>query len=184
MSPRPRRWPPARARSGAAAPSHGRGRGTRFASDHATRREVAAHGVSAPSGRRPYHGARAQAPHRDADDATFPVSRRSIAHASALGPRALEPARVITRPINLATTIHAPSPVSAARRTASRCRHAAAAPQHTPPPMPAPSIEGASDPILASIYRLADQGIAPTEIAQQLNQPIGKVELVLALRQD
>lgn len=39
------------------------------------------------------------------------------------------------------------------------------------------------DPRHAEIYALSDQGRAPAEIAQQLGQPSGEVELILALRQ-
>jgi hypothetical protein len=38
------------------------------------------------------------------------------------------------------------------------------------------------DPLNQQIYELADEGLAPVEIARQLEQQTGKVELVLALR--
>jgi DNA-binding NarL/FixJ family response regulator len=38
------------------------------------------------------------------------------------------------------------------------------------------------DPRHADVYRLADAGRSPTEIAQQLNRPRGEIELILALR--
>lgn len=38
------------------------------------------------------------------------------------------------------------------------------------------------DPIVRNIYRLADEGRAPLEIARALDEQVGKVELVLALR--
>jgi hypothetical protein len=38
------------------------------------------------------------------------------------------------------------------------------------------------DPLNRRIYELADQGLPPVEIARNLNQQTGKVELVLALR--
>jgi hypothetical protein len=38
------------------------------------------------------------------------------------------------------------------------------------------------DPLARSVYALADAGHAPPDIARRLNEPIGKVELVLALR--
>lgn len=96
--------------------------------------------------------------------------------------------RVITRPINLATTIHAPSPIAALTGSApmSAAPHTATQPASRPAPSPQPAssaVDGASDPIVAAICRLADQGHATTDIAQQLHQPIGKVELILALRQ-
>ena len=39
------------------------------------------------------------------------------------------------------------------------------------------------DPFAASVYELADRGRSPVEIAQCLHEQVGKVELVLALRQ-
>jgi hypothetical protein len=39
------------------------------------------------------------------------------------------------------------------------------------------------DPINQRIYDLSDEGLAPVEIARQLSQQTGKVELILALRQ-
>ena len=41
----------------------------------------------------------------------------------------------------------------------------------------------ASTPLCQSIYALADRGHEPADIARQLDEQIGKVELVLALRQ-
>ncbi len=38
------------------------------------------------------------------------------------------------------------------------------------------------DPLTAEIYRLADQGLSHIEVARRLNQHVGKVELILALR--
>lgn len=38
------------------------------------------------------------------------------------------------------------------------------------------------DPSQRQIHELADQGLAPAQIARTLNKPIGQVELVLALR--
>jgi hypothetical protein len=40
-----------------------------------------------------------------------------------------------------------------------------------------------ADPLSRQVYDLSDQGLAPIEIARQLNQHTGKVELILALRQ-
>ena len=39
-----------------------------------------------------------------------------------------------------------------------------------------------SDPLTRRIYELADDGAAPREIASRLDEPIGKIELILALR--
>lgn len=60
-----------------------------------------------------------------------------------------------------------------------------ATPDPTPPPPPAapPTPETSVDPLTAEIYKLADQGQAPVEIAKQLDEHTGKVELILALRQ-
>ncbi|MCC6659757.1 MAG: hypothetical protein IT437_02600 [Phycisphaerales bacterium] len=42
--------------------------------------------------------------------------------------------------------------------------------------------DGARDPLNRRVYALADEGLAPVAIAQRLDQPTGKVELILALR--
>lgn len=39
-----------------------------------------------------------------------------------------------------------------------------------------------ADPITRDVYRLADEGCSPVQIAQRLEQHTGKVELILALR--
>lgn len=50
-------------------------------------------------------------------------------------------------------------------------------------PCPAPSIASpATNPAHERIYRLADQGLDPIEIARKTGQPTGQVELILALR--
>lgn len=41
----------------------------------------------------------------------------------------------------------------------------------------------AVDPLNQQVYELSDEGLPPVEIARQLNQQTGKVELILALRQ-
>ncbi len=38
------------------------------------------------------------------------------------------------------------------------------------------------DPLSLSVYELADEGRSPVEIAQQLDEQVGKVDLILALR--
>jgi hypothetical protein len=43
-------------------------------------------------------------------------------------------------------------------------------------------LEPRPDPLNQQIYELADEGLAPIEIARRLEQQTGKVELVLALR--
>lgn len=50
------------------------------------------------------------------------------------------------------------------------------------PPAPMPEIIAESDPVAQRIGQLADQGFAPEQIAAELNEYIGKVELVLSLR--
>lgn len=42
--------------------------------------------------------------------------------------------------------------------------------------------EPPADPQTIRIYRLADEGRSPMEIAQELDEHVGKVELILALR--
>ncbi len=49
---------------------------------------------------------------------------------------------------------------------------------HTEPKLPAIP----RDPLTASVYQLADGGHNSIEIAQQLDEQVGKVELILALR--
>ena len=39
-----------------------------------------------------------------------------------------------------------------------------------------------ADPVAAEVYKLADQGKGPQDIAQALGEHVGKVELILALR--
>jgi hypothetical protein len=51
------------------------------------------------------------------------------------------------------------------------------------PPRPDPFEEAAPDPLTRSVYELADNGHEPVDIAQRLDEQIGKVELILALRQ-
>jgi hypothetical protein len=41
---------------------------------------------------------------------------------------------------------------------------------------------GPSDPVSRGVYELADRGLAPVEIARELDQHVGAVELILALR--
>lgn len=42
---------------------------------------------------------------------------------------------------------------------------------------------GGGDPLRDEVVRLADEGLPPVEIARRLNEQIGKVELILALRE-
>jgi len=41
---------------------------------------------------------------------------------------------------------------------------------------------GVEDPVMRGVYELADRGLAPVEIARELDQHLGAVELILALR--
>ncbi|GEM_PF-1251026 len=43
---------------------------------------------------------------------------------------------------------------------------------------------GPIDPLTANVYELADRGRSPVEIARYLDEQVGKVELILALRGD
>lgn len=45
-----------------------------------------------------------------------------------------------------------------------------------------PRRDATLDPLTRGVYNLADQGYAPVQIAQELEEHIGKVELILALR--
>jgi len=58
-------------------------------------------------------------------------------------------------------------------------------PPHTSPVSPDPpssEIVGNLDPLTQSVYELADSGKTTLEIAQQLDEQIGKVQLILSLR--
>ncbi len=46
-----------------------------------------------------------------------------------------------------------------------------------------PNRQDATDPLSRQVYDLSDRGMPSVEIARQLNQQTGKVELILALRQ-
>jgi len=49
--------------------------------------------------------------------------------------------------------------------------------EFSPPPKPQ------DDPLTRSVYQLADEGLETGEIARRLEEHVGKVELILALRQ-
>ncbi len=58
-----------------------------------------------------------------------------------------------------------------------------APPRRTPPPStPAPDDAEPTPPGHARVFELADQGMTPVQIAREVNQPTGQVELILALR--
>ena len=58
-----------------------------------------------------------------------------------------------------------------------------AAPRSARPAADVPQQEEPLDPVAIEVYRLADSGKRPLEIARQLDEHVGKVELILALRQ-
>lgn len=47
---------------------------------------------------------------------------------------------------------------------------------------PRPVVREQGDPVTRRIYSLADEGLVAVDIARQIEQPTGKVELILALR--
>jgi hypothetical protein len=55
----------------------------------------------------------------------------------------------------------------------------APAPAQLAPPEPE---EPEADPVTLSVYEMADAGRSPVEIAQALDEGVGKIELILALR--
>lgn len=63
-----------------------------------------------------------------------------------------------------------------------RLRHEVERAAPTPRPAPDPLTTPAPDPLTQRVYDLADQGVSQLEIAQRLDEQIGKVELILALR--
>lgn len=68
----------------------------------------------------------------------------------------------------------------------------ASLPRTDTPPHPTPSPEPASPPptptgssmgdLRESVHKLADQGLEPADIAEKLDEHLGKIELILALR--
>lgn len=50
--------------------------------------------------------------------------------------------------------------------------------------IPSPPRTNLADPVSLDVYRLADDGLPTIEIASQLSEGVGKVELILALRAD
>ncbi len=70
------------------------------------------------------------------------------------------------------------------QRIAALGLSAAAVPPVATTPAPAPSNgEQRKDPLTEEIYELADAGRTSVEIAQHLDEQVGKVELILALRE-
>lgn len=77
------------------------------------------------------------------------------------------------------------SPAKPAARSAGALRERLAALRAETEPDSGPTPIGAAmptDPLTRRIYELADGGASAREIATRLDEPIGKVELILALR--
>ena len=72
-----------------------------------------------------------------------------------------------------------PPPRAAAPPPAPDPPQPRAAPEASPPPAPPASL----DPLTVAVYDLADAGQSAVEIAQELDEQTGKVELILALRE-
>ncbi len=132
-------------------------------------------------------------------DATL-ASGASPAQSEPLPARPGARPEIVTRPMPVSTPVAA-GPVAPAG--SGIAPQAAASPYYSAPapmpattapkpqpapvrPMPAAAPQAAAamsqDAISEQIFKLADSGIAPAEIAKRLNQHTGKVELILALR--
>lgn len=74
---------------------------------------------------------------------------------------------------------HTPQTYASAAAAAMRAEAAA---QSSAAPTILVSDPTGPDPLTGEVYRLADQGMPSVEIARRLNQHVGKVELILALR--
>jgi TolA-binding protein len=82
--------------------------------------------------------------------------------------------------------------IEQSRQDASKLQQALASPfdsqtNQPPPPNPQSSTPGPQssspdDALKRSVYNLAEQGHAPPEIARKLDEHVGKIELILALR--
>jgi hypothetical protein len=70
--------------------------------------------------------------------------------------------------------------IAAADERLARLEQAASQP---PPSLPTAPRREVADPLSRQVYDLSDRGLPSVEIARQLNQHTGKVELILALRQ-
>ena len=60
--------------------------------------------------------------------------------------------------------------------------HGAPAPSAIPTHRSAAAVIAEIDPLAGEVYKLADTGLLPVQIAQKLSQHTGKIELLLALR--
>jgi hypothetical protein len=95
-------------------------------------------------------------------------------------------------PMPVVTVRHAPSLAATAAAVhgsgvggvggALQARERAEAASRTTVPSLVASDPSGPDPLTGEIYRLSDQGMPAIEIARRMNQHVGKVELILALR--
>jgi hypothetical protein len=130
------------------------------------------------------------------DTANFGLGPRG-ADAARFGPSAADAARFGPSAADAAR--FGPSAADAARfGTAKWPKAASASPPSPPPPMRAPPAMESSwpgselllptsaplppDPRHVAVYQLADQGLTINAIAQQVDRPMGEIELILALR--
>ena len=78
----------------------------------------------------------------------------------------------------------ASEPAAPAPKSAKPARAKKTAPPKPAPPKPEPADQTPPvDPLAKQIYNLADSGQTSIQIAKRLDEQIGKVELILALRQ-
>lgn len=101
-----------------------------------------------------------------------PVDRYEPSAGPAGEDRAVEapPPQADTEPPSIPTPTPAPAPALAPAPAPADSPHAD--PHADPPP----------DPLVAQVYALADENSSAPDIARDLGEPIGKVELILALR--
>jgi hypothetical protein len=84
---------------------------------------------------------------------------------------------VVTMPKPMAPRAMAAALQARAQESAENVSHSPGSAGYSSPELDGP------DPVTAEIYRLNDQGLSPMDIARKLGQHLGKVELILALRQ-
>ncbi len=141
-----------------------------------------------------------QAPHRrdDADATTARMLETAQRLAAQLDNKAERLEQLIARADERVAALDArvgrlSEPPWAAQRAAPPAQSSGRVPD--PPPGPLPEMEGGrsdsrasetrapGDPLTLTIYELTDTGRSPLEIAKALDEQIGKVELILALRE-
>ena len=99
---------------------------------------------------------------READRRIARLERMQPQSHATIDPRPLNTEAATKQPVGAAAATDPPAPQS---------------PHHNE------AAAGENDPLVRSIYDLADQGVNATDIARQLNEHLGKVELILALRE-